>query len=133
VDCDDTDCWSVPACEAPEPGDWADRGPGPDLGVDGEQAPGPEGVDGGPRRPEDDGIGVACADYIGCICGLSEAEAGRIIGGYSHADACAESSALIGNQVEDYCGEELDKLKGVLGEVAAAYAEAKIVMPPSCN
>jgi len=133
VDCDDTDCWSVAACEAPEPGDWADQGPGPDLGVDGEKAPGPEGADGGPMKPEDDGIGVACADYIGCVCGLAKAEAGRTIGGYSHVDACEEARSLVGNKVEEYCGEELDRLKGVLDEVSEAYAEAKIKMPGPCN
>lgn len=133
VDCDDTDCWAVPACEAPEPGGWAERAPGPGLGVDGEKAPGPEGVDGGPRRPEDDGVGVACADYIGCVCGLSEAEAGRTIGGYSHTVACQESGTLVGNPAEEFCGEELDKLKGVLGEAAEDYAEAEVTLPASCN
>jgi len=133
VDCDDTDCWSVPACEAPEPGDWADQGPGPDQGADGEQAPGPEGADGGPRKPEDDGVGVGCADYIGCVCGVAEAEGGREIGGYSHAIACAETKVLIGNEVEEYCGEELDKLKDVLAVAAEDYAAAKITLPASCN
>jgi len=133
VDCDDTDCWAVPACEAPEPGDWADKGPGPGLGVDGEKAPGPEGADGGPRRPEDDGVGVACADYIGCVCGLSKVEAGRTIGGYSHTTACKESGSLVGNPAEEYCGEELDKLKEILADAAQAYVDAEITVPASCN
>ncbi len=133
MDCDDTDCWSVAACEAPEPGDWADPGPGPDQGADGEQAPGPEGAGGGPRRPEDDGIGVACADYIGCVCGVAKAEAGREIGGYSHATACAQAGELVGNSVEEYCGAELDKLKAVLDDATEAYVEAKIKLPASCN
>jgi hypothetical protein len=133
VDCDDTDCWSNPDCESPQAGDWVEQGPGPDLGADGEKAPGPEGADGGPRKPEDDGVGVACADYIGCVCGIAEAEAGRVIDGYSHSSACDKTRALVGNQVEDYCGKELDKLKEILQAASEAYAAAKITLPASCN
>ena len=133
VDCDDTDCWSVAECEAPGPGNWDEQGPGPGLGKDGEQAPGPESADGGAWKPSDEGIGVACADYIGCVCGLFKAEEGRTIGGYSHASACEKASALVGNEVEEYCGEELDKLKGILATAADDYAAAKITMPASCN
>lgn len=133
VDCDDTDCWSVAECEAPQADDWSEEGPGPGLGKDGEQAPGPEGADGGAWKPADEGIGVGCADYIGCVCGLAEAEQGRTVAGYSHASACEKSSSLIGNEVEEYCGNELDKLKAILAETADDYAAAKITMPASCN
>ena len=84
-------------------------------------------------KPEDDGVGVACTDYIGCVCGLAKREAGRSIGGYSHAESCAETSSLIGNDVEDYCGKELDKLKEILAQAAEDYAAAKITLPASCN
>jgi hypothetical protein len=133
VDCDDTDCWAVAECEAPQADDWSEEGPGPGLGKDGEQAPGPEGADGGAWQPSDEGIGVGCADYIGCVCGLAKAEEGRTVAGYSHASACEKSGKLIGNEVEEYCGKELDKLKGILAETADDYAAAKITMPASCN
>lgn len=133
VDCDDTDCWSDPDCESPDEGAWVEQGPGPDLGAEGEQAPGPEGADGGPRMPEDDGIGVACADYIACVCGVAEAEAGRTIDGYSHTIACEKTSSLVGNQVEEYCGNELDKLKETLQGASEGYTAAKITLPASCN
>ncbi|MBJ95530.1 MAG: hypothetical protein CMP23_13790 [Rickettsiales bacterium] len=133
TDCDDTDCWAQPECAAPAPQDWAEQGPGPDLSDEERQAPGPEGADGGPRRPEDDGIGVGCTDYIDCVCGLAKAEAGRSIAGYSHQEACAATATLIGNQVEEYCGEELDKLKQVLADALDAYKEAKITPPATCN
>jgi len=133
VDCDDTDCWSHPDCESPSEEAWVEQGPGPDLGAEGEQAPGPEGADGGPRRPEDDGIGVACADYIDCVCGIAKAEAERTIDGYNHRAACEKTSSLVGNQVEDFCGKELDKLKETLQTASEAYAAAKITLPASCN
>ena len=40
---------------------------------------------------------------------------------------------MIGNDVEEFCGAELDKLKGVLAEATEAYAAAKIKLPASCN
>ncbi len=124
------------------PADWPagkPPGPGPQGWPDGKTAKdfdnpdqeAAEGPDGG--GSPDDGIGVACSDYIDCVCGMSELAAGKTLGGYNHEGTCVVAKTYTTSEYEVLCAEELDQVKDALEDAKEDYKANGIKLPAACQ
>ncbi len=153
TDCDDTDCWSSSECEDAEgpaegdsegdsndaPPEFAEGegpfgpgppgGPGPPPG--GWTEPAPEGQRGPGGKPE--GKGVACQDYMDCVCAVAMRAKGEQVAGYDHADTCRIARSYTGNSMEEQCGNDLDNFKNALHDAQEIYKAKGIKIPAACQ
>lgn len=114
-------------------------GPGPQGWPEGKTAkdfsnPDKEATDGGPEGwNAEDGIGVACQDYIACVCVMSERTKGKPQAGYNHEGTCKVAKTYTTPDYEEVCAEELDQLKDALEDAKEDYKANGIKLPPSCQ
>ena len=80
-----------------------------------------------------DGIGVACEDYIECVCTMSDITKGKTIGGYNHSGTCTVAKTYTTAEYEDLCAEELDQLKDALEDAEEDYKANGIKLPAACG
>ena len=123
------------------PADWPagkPPGPGPQGWPDGKTAKDFENPDqeaeGGPDggSPED-GVGVACRDYIDCVCGMAELAAGKTLAGYNHEGTCTVAKTYSTSEYEVLCAEELDQVKDALEDAKEDYKANGIKLPAACQ
>ncbi len=123
------------------PADWPPGkppGPGPQGWPEGKTAadfdnPDKEGPGGPDGWLPEDGIGVACQDYIDCVCIMADRTEGKTIGGYNHSGTCAVAKTYTTPDYEPLCAEELDQLKDALEDAKEDYKAQGIKLPPSCQ
>ncbi len=114
-------------------------GPGPQGWPEGKTAadfdnPDKEGAGDGPEgwNPED-GVGVACTDYIDCVCTIADRTKGKPQAGYNHDGTCMVAKTYTTPEYEELCAEELDQLKDALEDAKEDYKANGITLPPSCQ
>ena len=114
-------------------------GPGPQGWPEGKTAadfekPDQEGASGGPEGwNAEDGVGVACTDYIECVCTIADRTKGKPQAGYNHDGTCMVAKTYTTPDYEELCAEELDQLKDALEDAKEDYKANDITLPPSCQ
>lgn len=114
-------------------------GPGPQGWPEGKTAadfdkPDEEGAGSGPEGwNSEDGVGVACTDYIDCVCTIADRTKGKPQAGYNHDGTCMVAKTYTTPEYEELCAEELDQLKDALEDAKEDYKANGITLPPSCQ
>jgi hypothetical protein len=119
--------WPAGKPPGPGPQGWPDGKTAKDFDNPDQEATGPDG--GSP----DDGIGVACTDYIDCVCGMSELAGGKTLGGYNHEGTCMVAKTYTTSEYEVLCAEELDQVKDALEDAKEDYKANGIKLPAACQ